>query len=126
VWLTEWVLLFSAWVAPHSDLLPALAKSFKSADPEGSVWSDRYQHPVDLTPIVDLDLRRVIRVDAYETPAEVNMEPNNYHRKYVGCPAEDRIVLGGDGGGRLDAAGQSTPFGLSKILRLGTLYEACT
>lgn len=47
---------------------------------------NEYAHPMDLCPVVDLNQRRVIHIDAYDTAPQVPMQAANYHRALLTKP----------------------------------------
>jgi primary-amine oxidase len=49
---------------------------------QSSPNDNQYAHPLDLVPIVDLNERRVIRVDCFPEAPKKLTQDNNYHREF--------------------------------------------
>eukprot|EP00877_Chromochloris_zofingiensis_P005949 jgi/Chrzof1/1607/Cz10g14120.t1 len=47
---------------------------------------NEYAHPMDLCPVVDLNARKVIAIDAYDAPPSIPMKNVNYHRTLLHKP----------------------------------------
>eukprot|EP00878_Enallax_costatus_P018606 GHUV01019596.1.p1 GENE.GHUV01019596.1~~GHUV01019596.1.p1 ORF type:complete len:681 (+),score=180.46 GHUV01019596.1:3034-5076(+) len=47
---------------------------------------NEYAHPMDLCPVVDLNEKKVIHVDAYPTPPKIPLKKANYHRQLLDKP----------------------------------------
>eukprot|EP00879_Flechtneria_rotunda_P005364 GHRR01005651.1.p1 GENE.GHRR01005651.1~~GHRR01005651.1.p1 ORF type:complete len:562 (+),score=120.19 GHRR01005651.1:811-2496(+) len=47
---------------------------------------NEYAHPMDLCPVVDLNVNRVIHIDAYPSPPAIPLKAANYHRALLDKP----------------------------------------
>jgi len=55
---------------------------------------NQYAKPVDILPLVDLNTRKVIRIDKHSVPPAIPSEDNNYHCKSVeGSMCEPQHML---------------------------------